>query len=130
VRLPRTRGVGWELTRSVGEVPRVWLLDEVTGLRGWTQALKYLRDNTELDPEHSAAFLAREQENPKETEQAREGRERECEAHDEATVESYRRAGAGKRPAREVQWPRAATPGRGCSESPLCPSRALPAKRF
>ena len=34
--------------RSVGEAPRVWLLDEVTGLRGWTQALKYLRDHTEL----------------------------------------------------------------------------------
>jgi uncharacterized protein len=44
----RVAKLGRELTRSVGEVRRVWLLDEVTGLRGWTQALKYLRDNTEL----------------------------------------------------------------------------------
>jgi predicted AAA+ superfamily ATPase len=46
--LPRVAKLGRELTRSVGEAPRVWLLDEVTGLRGWTQALKHLRDNTEL----------------------------------------------------------------------------------
>lgn len=46
--LGRAVKLGRELTRSVGKVPRVWLLDEVTGLRGWTQALKYLRDNTEL----------------------------------------------------------------------------------
>ncbi|MHB1537453.1 MAG: AAA family ATPase [Solirubrobacteraceae bacterium] len=49
--LGRAVKLGWELTRSVGEVPRVWLLDEVTGLRGWTQALKYLRDNTQLGAE-------------------------------------------------------------------------------
>lgn len=38
-----------ELTRSVdadGRRPRVWLLDEVTSVDGWTQRLKYLRDNT------------------------------------------------------------------------------------
>jgi uncharacterized protein len=46
--LPRVVKLGRELTRSMGEAPRVWLLDEVTGLRDWTQALKYLRDNTEL----------------------------------------------------------------------------------
>jgi predicted AAA+ superfamily ATPase len=46
--IARVATLGRELTRSVGEAPRVWLLDEVTGLRGWTQALKYLRDNTEL----------------------------------------------------------------------------------
>jgi uncharacterized protein len=46
--LGRVAKLGRELTRSVGEAPRVWLLDEVTGLRGWTEALKYLRDNTEL----------------------------------------------------------------------------------
>lgn len=34
-----------DLTRSIGDAPRVWLLDEVTGVRGWTQTLKYLRDN-------------------------------------------------------------------------------------
>jgi predicted AAA+ superfamily ATPase len=46
--LGRVVKLGRELTRSVGEAPRVWFLDEVTGLRGWTQALKYLRDNTAL----------------------------------------------------------------------------------
>jgi predicted AAA+ superfamily ATPase len=46
--LSRVVKLGRELTRSLGEMHRVWLLDEVTGLRGWTQALKYLRDNTEL----------------------------------------------------------------------------------
>jgi hypothetical protein len=38
-----------DLTRSVdrtGSRPRIWLLDEVTGIDGWTAALKYLRDNT------------------------------------------------------------------------------------
>jgi predicted AAA+ superfamily ATPase len=46
--LGRVTKLGRELTRSVGDVRRVWLLDEVTGIRNWTQALKYLRDNTEL----------------------------------------------------------------------------------
>ncbi len=44
----RVAKLGRELTRSVGETARVWLLDEVTGVRGWTQALKYLRDNSEF----------------------------------------------------------------------------------
>lgn len=38
-----------ELMRSVdldGRRPRVWLLDEVTSVDGWTTRLKYLRDNT------------------------------------------------------------------------------------
>lgn len=46
--LNRVATLGRELTRSVGEVPRVWLLDEVTGVRGWTEAIKYLRDNTDF----------------------------------------------------------------------------------
>ena len=46
--LGRVAKLGRELTRSVGNMRRVWLLDEVTGMRGWTQALKYLRDNTEF----------------------------------------------------------------------------------
>jgi predicted AAA+ superfamily ATPase len=46
--LNRVAKLGRELTRSVGDVPRVWLLDEVTGIAGWTETLKYLRDNTEL----------------------------------------------------------------------------------
>ena len=44
--LQRAVQVGRDLTRSVGEAPRVWLLDEVTGIRGWTETIKYLRDNT------------------------------------------------------------------------------------
>lgn len=35
-----------ELTRSVGNVSRAWLLDEVTAIRGWTESVKFLRDNT------------------------------------------------------------------------------------
>ena len=46
--LRRVAKLGRDLTRSVGEVRRVWLLDEVTGIPGWTEAIKYLRDNTEL----------------------------------------------------------------------------------
>lgn len=46
--LARVAKLGRELTRSVGNVPRVWLFDEVTGIRDWTQTLKYLRDNTEF----------------------------------------------------------------------------------
>ncbi len=46
--LNRVATLGRELTRSVGEAPRAWLLDEVTGIAGWTETLKYLRDNTEF----------------------------------------------------------------------------------
>jgi predicted AAA+ superfamily ATPase len=46
--LNRVAKLGGELTRSMGEVPRVWLLDEVTGIAGWTETLKYVRDNTEF----------------------------------------------------------------------------------
>lgn len=38
-----------ELTRSVdldGRRPRIWLLDEITSVEGWTTRLKFLRDNT------------------------------------------------------------------------------------
>jgi predicted AAA+ superfamily ATPase len=48
--LTRAIVLGRELTRSVdiasGPARRVWLLDEVTGIDGWTSALKYQRDNT------------------------------------------------------------------------------------
>ena len=47
--LTRALVLGRELTRSVdtvGPVRRVWLLDEVTGIDGWTSTLKYQRDNT------------------------------------------------------------------------------------
>jgi predicted AAA+ superfamily ATPase len=44
--LDRATKIGRDLTRSVGEVRRVWLLDEVTSVKGWTARLKYLRDNT------------------------------------------------------------------------------------
>jgi len=49
--LNRVAKLGRELTRSVGEAPRVWLLDEVTGIAGWTETLKCLRDNTEFGGE-------------------------------------------------------------------------------
>lgn len=48
--LTRAIVLGRELTRSVdggsGSMRRVWLLDEVTGIDGWTSTLKYQRDNT------------------------------------------------------------------------------------
>jgi uncharacterized protein len=47
--LTRAIVLGRDLTRSVdtGAVARrVWLLDEVTGIDGWTTTLKYQRDNT------------------------------------------------------------------------------------
>lgn len=47
--LRRTFVLGRDLTKSVdrtGARPRIWLLDEVTGIEDWTAALKYLRDNT------------------------------------------------------------------------------------
>jgi predicted AAA+ superfamily ATPase len=47
--LRRALVLGRELTRSVDHVERrrrIWLLDEVTGIDGWTTTLKYLRDNT------------------------------------------------------------------------------------
>lgn len=36
-----------QLTRSV-EGPRYWLLDEITAVRGWPEAIKWLRDNTAM----------------------------------------------------------------------------------
>jgi uncharacterized protein len=48
--LTRAIVLGRDLTRSVdaigGPGRRVWLLDEVTGIDGWTTTLKYQRDNT------------------------------------------------------------------------------------
>nr|WP_042183801.1 AAA family ATPase [Kibdelosporangium sp. MJ126-NF4]CEL15865.1 hypothetical protein [Kibdelosporangium sp. MJ126-NF4]CTQ93790.1 hypothetical protein [Kibdelosporangium sp. MJ126-NF4] len=47
--LRRSLVLGRDLTRSVDQSqarPRIWLLDEVTGIDGWTATLKYLRDNT------------------------------------------------------------------------------------
>jgi predicted AAA+ superfamily ATPase len=49
--LQRAATIGRDLTRSVdhdGRHRRVWLIDEVTGIDGWTEAVKYLRDNTDL----------------------------------------------------------------------------------
>jgi uncharacterized protein len=47
--LNRAAKLGRELTRSIGKARRTWLLDEVTGISGWTETLKYLRDNTEFE---------------------------------------------------------------------------------
>lgn len=41
------RVVSKQLSRSV-EGPRYWLLDEITAVRGWPEAIKWLRDNTEM----------------------------------------------------------------------------------
>lgn len=41
--------LGRELTRSIDRgqpLPRVWLLDEISGVAGWTSVLKLARDNT------------------------------------------------------------------------------------
>ena len=46
--LTRAIKLGREQTRSVDQVSprrRIWLLDEVTPIRGWTTALKHARDN-------------------------------------------------------------------------------------
>jgi uncharacterized protein len=45
----RALKLGRELTRSVdstGPRPRVWLLDEITQIKGWATTLKHARDNT------------------------------------------------------------------------------------
>jgi predicted AAA+ superfamily ATPase len=47
--LGRAITLGRMLSRSVDQPrtqPRVWLLDEVTSIDGWTTTIKYLRDNT------------------------------------------------------------------------------------
>jgi predicted AAA+ superfamily ATPase len=49
--LRRALVLGRELTRSVDHDAsrrRIWLLDEVTGIDGWTATIKYLRDNTSV----------------------------------------------------------------------------------
>jgi len=46
--LRRTILLGQASTRAVEPDTRVWLLDEVAGIRGWTEALKYLRDTTDF----------------------------------------------------------------------------------
>lgn len=44
--LNRVAVLGRDLTRSVDPARRIWLLDEVTSVDGWTETVKYLRDNT------------------------------------------------------------------------------------
>jgi len=44
--LNRVAILGRDLTRSVNPAQRIWLLDEVTGVKGWTGTIKFLRDNT------------------------------------------------------------------------------------
>lgn len=38
--------LGRDTTRPAGERPRVWLIDEVTAVPGWTRTIKSLRDNS------------------------------------------------------------------------------------
>lgn len=35
-----------EATRAAGDTPRVWVIDEITAVAGWTAEIKSLRDNT------------------------------------------------------------------------------------
>ena len=46
--LRRVLRFGRELTRSMGDQRRIWILDEVTALKGWTAELKYQRDNPRM----------------------------------------------------------------------------------
>lgn len=46
--LRRSFTIGRDLTRIVGERPRLWLIDEVTSVSGWVPLVKELRDNTAL----------------------------------------------------------------------------------
>ena len=52
--LRRALKLGRDLTRGVdrdGPRRRVWLLDEITGIRGWTATLKFARDNSPFGSE-------------------------------------------------------------------------------
>ena len=44
--LNRVATIGRELTRSVEPARRIWLLDDVTSISGWTEAIKFLRGET------------------------------------------------------------------------------------
>jgi uncharacterized protein len=47
--LTRAIKLGRDLTRSVDQLqpqPRIWLFDEITGVRGWASTLKYARDSS------------------------------------------------------------------------------------
>lgn len=46
--LRRSFTIGRELTRVIGDQPRLWLIDEVTSVPGWVPVVKELRDNTAL----------------------------------------------------------------------------------
>lgn len=44
--LRRAVVLGTEATRAAGSAPRVWVIDEITAVDGWTTEIKSLRDNT------------------------------------------------------------------------------------
>jgi uncharacterized protein len=46
--LRRAVALGRDLTRAAQDRPRVWLIDEITSVTGWTAMIKSLRDNTPL----------------------------------------------------------------------------------
>ncbi len=46
--LRRAFTLGRHLTAAVGDLPRLWLIDEVTSVEGWEHLVKELRDNTAL----------------------------------------------------------------------------------
>lgn len=44
--LRRAIVLGADMTRAAGNAPRVWVIDEITAVEGWTAEIKSLRDNT------------------------------------------------------------------------------------
>ncbi len=46
--LRRAFTLGRQITAVVGDVPRLWLIDEITSVDGWELLVKELRDNTAL----------------------------------------------------------------------------------
>ena len=46
--LRRALKLGRELTAPAGELPRFWIIDEITSVDGWVPLIKELRDNTQL----------------------------------------------------------------------------------
>jgi hypothetical protein len=40
--------IGRTLTQPIGQSPRVWLLDEITGIRGWTEEIKFSREHSDF----------------------------------------------------------------------------------
>ncbi|MBX6371023.1 MAG: ATP-binding protein [Acidothermus sp.] len=53
--LRRALVLGRDMTSTVGDKPRIWVIDEITAVPGWIPLIKELRDNTQLA--HDALVL-------------------------------------------------------------------------